>query len=101
MIVAMINVHVKPEYVDAFTSAIRENANNSIKEPGVARFDVYQQSDDPARFALIEIYRNEEAVTHHRESAHYIRWRDTVTEMMAELRVRTTYNIVFPTEAEI
>jgi autoinducer 2-degrading protein len=100
MIVAIINVHVKPANVEAFNRAILENARNSIKEPGIARFDVYQQLDDSTRFTLVEIYKSEDAIVKHRETAHYVRWRDTVAEMMAEPRVRTTYNIVSPIEIE-
>lgn len=101
MLVAIINVHVKPEYVEKFTTAILDNARDSIKEPGVARFDVYQQSDEPTRFILVEIYKTEDAVSRHRETSHYIHWRDSVAEMMAEPRIRTTHNIVFPIETEI
>jgi quinol monooxygenase YgiN len=101
MIVAIINVHVKPKYIEAFNTAILDNARNSIKEPGVARFDVYQQSDDPTRFTLVEIYKTEDAVGRHRETSHYVRWRDMVAEMMAEARIRTTHNIVFPSESEL
>jgi autoinducer 2-degrading protein len=101
MLVAIINVHVKPEYVEAFNTAILDNARNSIKEPGVARFDVYQQSDDPTRFILVEIYKTEDSINKHRDTAHYVRWRDSVAEMMAEPRIRTTYNIMFPAEKGI
>jgi autoinducer 2-degrading protein len=101
MLVAIINVHVKPEYVEAFNTAILDNARNSIKEPGVARFDIYQQSDDPTRFILVEIYKTEDSINKHRDTAHYVRWRDSVAEMMAESRIRTTYNIIFPAEKEI
>jgi autoinducer 2-degrading protein len=101
MFVAMVHVHVKSEYIEKFTLATLDNASNSIKEAGVARFDVYQQKDDPTRFTLVEIYRSEEAPVHHRETAHYLRWRDAVTEMMVEPRTRVTYDIAFPAETEI
>jgi len=100
MLVALIHVHVKPEYIESFKTATLDNASNSINEPGVARFDVYQQSDDPARFSLVEIYKSEDASARHKETAHYARWRDTVAEMMAEPRTRITYNIVFPLTSE-
>jgi len=35
-----------------------ENARNSRREPGVARFDLMEQADDPARFMLYEVYRD-------------------------------------------
>jgi quinol monooxygenase YgiN len=94
----MINVHVKTDSIDAFTKVSLENARNSINEPGVARFDVYQQQDDPSRFILCEIYKSEQDVEKHRSTAHYARWRDSVANMMAEPRQRTTYNFVFPAE---
>src|SRR5512137_1374158 len=96
MFVAIINVHVKPEDIEDFRNASLDNASHSIEEPGVIRFDVYQQSDDPSRFTLVEIYRTADDPARHRETAHYIRWRDTVADMMAEPRVRTTYDVVFP-----
>jgi len=99
MLVAVINVHVKPDCVEKFNDAILDNARNSIKEPGVTRFDVYQQSDDTTRFTLVEIYKNDDAVGSHRETAHYIRWRDAVAEMMVEPRLRNTYSIVFPEQS--
>jgi autoinducer 2-degrading protein len=96
MLVAIVHAHVKPEYIEAFKTATLDNASNSINEPGVTRFDVYQQSDDPGRFSLVEIYKSEDDPARHRETAHYARWRDIVAEMMAEPRTRITYNIVFP-----
>jgi quinol monooxygenase YgiN len=96
MLVAIVHAHVKPEYIDSFKTATLDNASNSINEPGVVRFDVYQQSDDPSRFSLVEIYRTEDAPAKHRETAHYVRWRDTVAEMMVDPRTRLTYNIVYP-----
>jgi autoinducer 2-degrading protein len=101
MFVAIINVHVKIEYIEAFKTASLDNAINSLKEPGIARFDVYQQSDDPTRYTLVEIYKTEDALARHRETSHYIRWRDTVAEMMAEPRTRTTHKIVYPSEIEL
>jgi autoinducer 2-degrading protein len=96
MLVAIVQVHIKTEYIEAFKTATHDNASNSIKEPGVARFDVYQQSDDPTRFTLVEIYRSDDDPARHRETAHYARWRDAVVEMMAEPRTRIIYNIVYP-----
>lgn len=96
MLVVIVSAHVKPEYIDAFKAATLDNASNSVKEPGVARFDVYQQTDDPSRFTLVEIYKTEADPASHRATAHYARWRDTVAEMMAEPRSRITNRFVFP-----
>ncbi|MBX9856073.1 MAG: antibiotic biosynthesis monooxygenase, partial [Gemmatimonadaceae bacterium] len=76
MLVVTVHVHVKPEFVDAFRVATLDNATHSVREPGVARFDVIQQDDDPTRFVLIEAYRTADAPAAHKATAHYARWRD-------------------------
>ena len=96
MLIVMVHVHVKPEFVEAFRQASLENAHNSIQEPGVARFDVIQQNDDPSRFILVEVYRNSDAPAAHKQTAHYQKWRDTVAEMMAEPRRGVKYTNLFP-----
>ena len=96
MFIVHVHVHVKPEFVEAFREATLENARNSVKEPGIARFDVIQQLDDPTRFVLVEVYRTSEDPAKHKETAHYKRWRDTVAEMMAEPRTSIKYANVFP-----
>jgi len=90
MLIVHVHAHVKPECVEAFREATVENARNSVEEPGVARFDVIQQADDPTRFILVEVYRTPEAPTQHKETAHYQKWRDAVAPMMAEPRTSTT-----------
>lgn len=99
MLIVVVTVHVKPEFIDAFREATIENARNSVQEPGIARFDVLQQSDDPARFVLYEAYRSPDAPARHRETAHYNAWVAKVTEMMAEPRARLTYSNVFPPDS--
>lgn len=96
MLIVHVHAHVKPEFVEAFRAATAENARNSVLEPGILRFDVIQQADDPSRFVLIEIYRTVEATVAHKESAHYAAWRDAVTAMMVEPRSRIAYSTVFP-----
>jgi quinol monooxygenase YgiN len=96
MLIVHVHIHVKPESVEAFRQATIANARQSVKEPGIARFDVLQQADDSARFTLVEVYRTAGAPAQHRETAHYQTWRDTVEEMMAEPRVRVTYANIFP-----
>jgi autoinducer 2-degrading protein len=96
MLIVHVHVHVKPECVESFRQATIENARESVKEPGVARFDVLQQTDDPTRFILVEVYRTPEAPAQHKETAHYQRWRDTVADMMAEPRVSVKFTNVFP-----
>jgi quinol monooxygenase YgiN len=94
-----VHVHVKPEFVDAFKRATLENASNSIKEAGVARFDVIQQVDDPTRFTLVEVYRTANAPAAHKDTAHYKRWSNTVMQMMAEPRQSVKYTNIFPEDA--
>ncbi len=96
MLIVHVHVHVKPEEVEAFKRATLANAQASVKEPGIARFDVLQHQDDPTRFVLIEIYRTAEAPAAHKETAHYLTWRDTVAPMMAEPRSSVKFNNVFP-----
>jgi quinol monooxygenase YgiN len=98
MLIVHVHVRVKPEYIDAFKQATIENARNSVKEPGIARFDVIQQKDDPTRFVLVEVYRSVEATTAHKETAHYAAWRDRAEPLLAEPRSRVQYSNVFPGE---
>lgn len=96
MLVVHVHVHVKPEFVEAFRQACIANASHSVQEPGIARFDVVQQTDDPTRFVLVEAYRTADAPNRHKDTAHYQAWRDTVAEMMAEPRYSVKYSSVFP-----
>jgi len=96
MLIVHVHVSVKPDSVEAFRQATMENAAASLGEPGVARFDVLQQMDDPARFILVEVYRSPADAAAHKETAHYARWRDTVAPMMAQPRTSVKYSNVFP-----
>ncbi len=98
MLIVHVHVHVKPEFIEAFRKATVENARNSVREAGIARFDVIQRSDDPERFVLVEVYRTPEATAQHKETAHYKTWRDTVEPMMAEPRSSVKYANVFPAD---
>jgi quinol monooxygenase YgiN len=98
MLIVHVFVHVRPDCVADFQQASLDNARNSIQEPGIARFDVIQQSDDPTRFVLVEVYRTPEAPGQHKETGHYVRWRDAVAPMMAEPRQSIKYTNVFPDE---
>lgn len=99
MLIVHVHVHVKPDCVEAFKAASLANATASVQEPGIARFDVVQQSDDPTRFVLIEAYRTPAAPAAHKETAHYATWRDTVAGMMAEPRTSVKFSNVFPADA--
>jgi autoinducer 2-degrading protein len=98
MFIVQVFVHVKAEFVEAFKQATVENASNSVKESGIARFDLLQQTDDPGRFVLVEVYRTKNDPAKHKETAHYKTWRDTVEPMMAEPRSSVKYSSIFPDE---
>ena len=96
--VVHVHAHVKADSVEAFREACVENARHSVKEPGIARFDVIQQADDPARFVLVEVYRTPQAPAAHKDTAHYAVWRDKVAPMMAAPRSSVKYANVFPAD---
>ncbi len=98
MYIVHVFCHAKSESVEAFKRACIENARNSLQEPGIARFDVIQQADDPTRFVLVEVYRTRDDPAKHKETAHYAAWAATVSEMLAEPRSRIIYDNVFPDE---
>jgi len=100
MLIFHVHVHVKPESVEAFRQASVENARASIKEPGIARFDVLQQADEPTRFVFVEAYRTPEAPAQHKETIHYQSWRDRVAPMMAEPRNSVKFANVFPADTD-
>ncbi len=96
MYIVHVHVHVKPNLIDSFIAATRENAGKSTGEPGIARFDVIQQADDPTRFVLLEVYLSPEDAGLHKETEHYNHWRDIAEPMMTEPRTRVVYKNIFP-----
>lgn len=96
MLVVHVHVHVKSEYVEQFLQETIQNARHSLQEPGIARFDVVQQTDDPTRFVLVEVYRTADDPARHKATDHYARWRDAVEGMMAEPRYSVKYQNIFP-----
>lgn len=96
MHVTLVHVRVKPEVVDAFIAATRANHVASIAEPGNRRFDVLQSPDDPTRFILYEAYLSAADAAAHKETAHYLAWREAVAGMMAEARRGEAMTGLFP-----
>jgi quinol monooxygenase YgiN len=96
MLILIVNIHIKADRVEAFKAATNENGRNSRQEPGIARFDFLQQSDDPTRFVLVEVYRDQAATVAHKETAHYHAWLAAVDDMFAEPRTRALYTNVSP-----
>ena len=100
MLTVHVFVHVNESQIEQFKSASIENAKQSIQEPGVARFDVLQQKDDPTQFLLVEVYCTEKDPARHKETEHYNKWRDTVAEMMAEPRKSIKYEDVLDSDGK-
>ena len=96
MHVTHVHVHVKPEHLEEFVAATRANHEGSVREPGNLRFDVLQSEDDPARFVLVEIFRDAEAVVAHKTTSHYLAWRDEVAGWMAAPREGRRYRLLAP-----
>jgi quinol monooxygenase YgiN len=93
-------VKCKPGTEDAFKEASLKNARQSAQEPGVARFDVLQDKEDPCQFVLVEVYKDADASpAAHKQTQHYLTWRETVAEMMAEPRSARKFTNLFPTTA--
>ena len=101
MIVTCVYINVKPEYVSRFIETSTENHLASVKEPGNIRFDFVRQADDPSKFMLYEAYESEEQAAAHKNTPHYLKWRDTIQDMMAEPRKGVKYNILQPVKPKI
>lgn len=100
MFVTCIHIQVKPEQREAFLAIALENARHTVQEPGNLRFDVLQEAEDPHRFLLYEVYRDEEALKTHKTTAHYARWAEAVPPCLAEPRSAVRYTPWFPERAE-
>jgi len=99
VLIVLVNVHVLAEGVAAFRAATLKNAHASLQESGIARFDVIQRRDDPTQFVLIEVYRNAEAPAAHKQTPHYLEWRDAVAPLMASPRTSQQFENVEPADA--
>ena len=100
MYVVCVSVLVKPENVEDFKEAVLVNARETRKEPANVRFDVLQGEDDRARFFLYEVYRDGESFRAHQETEHYLAWRETVKDWMAEPRRGVKYRSLFPEQKD-
>jgi autoinducer 2-degrading protein len=98
MYIVHVHVQVKPDFIEEFIDATLDNASHSVQEAGIARFDVIQSLDDPAKFVLVEVYRTPDDPALHKQTEHYARWRDTVADMMAQPRQAVKYANMFPGE---
>jgi quinol monooxygenase YgiN len=100
MYIVHVHIRVKPEFIEEFKAISIENARTSLKESGIARFDIIQQVDDPNQFELIEVYRTTADPVKHKETAHYNKWRELAEPLLAEPRSRTLYENIFPTNED-
>ena len=98
MIVTCVHIHIKPDAIQEFIKVSTKNHLASVKEPGNLRFDFVQQADDPCRFMLYEAYESEEAAAAHKNTPHYLKWKDAVQDFMAESRKGVKYNILQPND---
>lgn len=96
MIATLVYVQIKPEFLKAFIDATNENHENSIKEKGNFRFDILQDANDSTKFVFYEAYESEQAAAAHKETAHYLKWRDTVANWMAKPREGVKHKLLFP-----
>ena len=96
MYIVQVFVLVKPEYRDEFIQETVANATASCREPGIARFDVLQNKEDPNRFVLVEVYRTKDDPARHKQTTHYKHWQQEVEKMMAAPRTKAVYDSVFP-----
>ena len=101
MYVAAVTVFVKPDHVQAFVEATLDNARNTRREPGNIRFDVLRAEDDPNRFLLYEVYKAKDDFTRHQQTDHYLRWKATVADWMAQPRQGVKHNAIFFGEAQV
>jgi autoinducer 2-degrading protein len=100
VLVVHVHVRIRPGQVDGFLAATLVNARASLDEPGVLRFDVIQDQADPEHVILVEVYRDAEAAAAHKDTGHYLTWRDAVAEMMAQPRSSAKFTPVFPVDDE-
>lgn len=99
MHVTIVEVYVKPEFINEFIEATEKNHRQSVQENGNHRFDVLQSADDPGKFVLYEAYTSAKEAAAHKETAHYLTWRETVQDMMASPRQGIPYKGLFPAVA--
>ncbi len=101
MIVNCVHVWVKKDHIEDFIAATRKNHQGSVEEPGNLRFDVLQLLEDPTRFLLYEAYESEEAAAAHKETSHYLEWRETVADWMEKPREGISYRVICPEDRSL
>ena len=100
MLILQVNIYVKSDQIDAFIAATTDNCQNSRKEEGILRFDLYQDVENPTHFTLLEVYRDAAAQASHKQTDHYERWRVAAEPLMAEPRTRLLFKNITPSDSE-
>jgi len=95
MYVVSVTVWVKDGFAEQFVEATLDNATNTRGEPGNVRFDVSRCNDDLNRFLLYECYHGEDDFKAHQQTDHYLRWRETVADWMAQKRQGVKHTSLF------
>ena len=95
MYVVSVTVHVKPEHIEPFIQATLDNARHTRHEPGNVRFDVLRAEEEPARFLLYEAYQSQDDFVKHQQTEHYLRWKQTVADWMAQPRQGVKHQSLF------
>lgn len=98
MIATIVHIWVQEAFIKDFIAASLENHKNSVEEPGNLRFDFLQDAENPAKFTFYEAYESAEAAAAHKNTTHYLKWKETVADWMAKPRQGIRHNIIFPTE---
>jgi autoinducer 2-degrading protein len=98
MFVVCVTVRVRPGREEDFVRATEVNHTGTRKEPGNVRFDVLRALDEPSRFFLYEVYRDAEAFAAHQKTEHYLLWRKTVADLMAQPRQGVKHESLFPAD---
>jgi autoinducer 2-degrading protein len=101
MVVTLVHIWVKEQFVEDFIRVTIDNHENTLKEPGNIRFDFLSDANDNTKFVLYEVFESEAAVAAHKSTTHYLRWRDTVADWMAQPRQGLKHMAIRPTDASL
>ena len=85
MLTVTVDVDVVEGGEAAFIAATLSNCKNSIKEPGVTRFDFMQNNDNPRNFLLFEVYNNNNGFTEHKTTG--------IVTVINEISIPITFTI--------
>jgi quinol monooxygenase YgiN len=96
MYIFQVHHFIKPDQIDSYKAATLENARQTILEPGVLRFDVFQDAQNPAHFSLLEVYRDLAARDAHLQTEHFLKWKDVYLQTQERKGNGDEFNALFP-----